>query len=202
MNMTDFSNNTTTSNSSMSTTTSSTSAGFEPAEVPETFAVEGQDDENHTSGATSNDDGEPTMPGIESKKEDPDIWSAGHSDSKSESGDFWEENKDLLKQIQNILDFRYPSSNISLAELIMSVGNCISRYENNGGGVSSEDTSSDAIKKIVGDYSIKDTHVESMINAIINGVSYDDYFKDLFGDLSLKDIVLEIGDKLMRKMEG
>ena len=89
----------------------------------------------------------PVMPDVDTDEHEPDIWEQGYSDNPSDSDDFWEENKDLLKQVQNILDFKYPSSNISLAELIMSVGNCITRYENNGRGESSEDTSSEAIKK-------------------------------------------------------
>ena len=193
MNMTDYSNNTLTSNSSMSTTTSSTSAGFEPAEDPETFAAEGQDDENHTSGATSNDDGEPTMPGIESKKEDPDIWSAGHSDSKSESGDFWEENKDLLKQIQNILDFRYPSSNISLAELITSFEGYSAQNKNSNGGSYQNGTDG---------YESNEEFLISTINAIENGTSYDEYFESIFGDWSLTEIVADIANKLTPRLEG
>lgn len=60
----------------------------------------------------------PVMPDVDTDEHEPDIWEQGYSDNPSDSDDFWEENKDLLRQVQNILDFRYPSSNISLADII------------------------------------------------------------------------------------
>lgn len=60
----------------------------------------------------------PVMPDVDTDEHEPDIWEPGHSDNPSDSDDFWEKNKNLLRQVQNILDFRYPSSNISLADII------------------------------------------------------------------------------------
>ena len=68
------------------------------------------------------DDDKPEIPPInEGDTNGGDVWDGRNSkDSSICDGDFFEENKELIKKLKNILDFIYPNSGIDLAKLITS----------------------------------------------------------------------------------
>lgn len=65
------------------------------------------------------------------------------------TGDFFKDNAELLKKVKNILEFVYPNSNISLAELITSAEGYISKYAQNINGGDGSSTSPN-LEKIEG----------------------------------------------------
>lgn len=68
------------------------------------------------------DDDKPEIPPVnEGDTNGGDVWDGRNSkDSSICDGDFFEENKELIKKLKNILDFIYPNSGIDLAKLLTS----------------------------------------------------------------------------------
>lgn len=69
----------------------------------------------------------------ESGKPAPDIWDSPEPEGRESSEDFLEENKELIKKVNNILTLIYPDSGVTIAELLESSSGYLSGYAGSGG---------------------------------------------------------------------
>ncbi len=77
----------------------------------------------------------------ESGKPAPDIWYSPEPEGRESSEDFLEENKELIKKVNNILTLIYPDSGVTIAELLESSSGYLSGYAGSGGTGSGGDGS-------------------------------------------------------------
>lgn len=128
------------------TSTNTTSAATTAAEVKDNEQVKPVSPASEQTSSESDEQSEedqPTMDDIGEGEHSADVWDGGSSNTESNDNgtdDFFEDNKELLKKIKNILDFVYPNSKISLAELLTSVKGYVIKYAQNlGGGGDNDD---------------------------------------------------------------
>lgn len=69
----------------------------------------------------------------EPEKPAPDIWDSPEPEGRESSEDFLEENKELIKKVNNILTLIYPDSGVTIAELLESSSGYLSGYAGSGG---------------------------------------------------------------------
>ena len=123
------------------TSTNTTSAATTAAEVKDNEQVKPVSPASESDEQSEED--QPTMDDIGEEEHSADVWDGGSSNTESNDNgtdDFFEDNKELLKKIKNILDFVYPNSKISLAELLTSVKEYVIKYAQNlGGGGDNDD---------------------------------------------------------------